>query len=53
VIDTWNMTINPIDEPFTIREPKDGEYTVYDVAGRTITLPDDPWLALRITRVDN
>jgi hypothetical protein len=51
VINTWDMTINPIDEPFTIREPKDGEYTVYDVDDRTITLPDDPWLALRITRV--
>jgi Domain of unknown function (DUF5060)/Protein of unknown function (DUF4038)/Domain of unknown function (DUF5605) len=52
VLDTWNMTVTPIAEPFTIREPKDGEYTAFDVEGRSIDLPNKPWLALRITRVD-
>ncbi len=50
VLDTWNMTVTPIAEPFTIREPKDGEYTAFDVEGRSIDLPNKPWLALRITR---
>lgn len=52
VIDTWDMTITPIDEPFTLREPKDDEYTAYDVADRSLELPDRPWLALRIVRVE-
>jgi hypothetical protein len=52
VLDTWNMTATPIEEAFTIREPKDGEYTAFDVDDRTIDLPDNAWLALRITRID-
>lgn len=52
VLDTWNMTITPVEKPFTIREPKDGEYSAFDVDDRSIALPDKPWLALRITRVD-
>jgi hypothetical protein len=52
VLDTWNMTITPVDKPFTIRESKDGEYTAFDADNRSIPLPDKPWLALRITRVN-
>ncbi|MEX2091768.1 MAG: DUF5060 domain-containing protein [Pirellulales bacterium] len=52
VLDTWNMTITPVDKPFTIRQPADADYTVYDEDNRTLDLPDDRWLALRITRVD-
>jgi hypothetical protein len=52
ILDTWNMTVTPVDGEFEIREPKDGEYTAHEVAGRTIELPNKPWLALRIQRVD-
>jgi hypothetical protein len=52
LIDTWNMTITPIDGEFTLGELKDGEYTAYDTEGRTVDVPDKPWMALRITRVD-
>jgi hypothetical protein len=52
VLDTWNMTVTPVEGLFNLREPKDGEYTAYDIEGRTIELPNKPWLALRIVRVD-
>jgi hypothetical protein len=52
VLDTWDMTITPVDGEFEIRQPKDEDYTVYDTRDRTIELPNKPWLALRITRVD-
>jgi hypothetical protein len=52
VLDTWNMTVTPVDEAFTIRDPKDGDYTAFDVDDRSIALPDKPWQALRITRVN-
>ncbi len=52
VLDTWNMTVTPIAEPFTIGELKDGEYTAFDVDNSTIRLSQKPWLALRITRVE-
>jgi hypothetical protein len=52
VLDTWNMTTTPVEEAFTIRKPAEADYVVHDVDGRSIKLPDKPWLALRITRVD-
>jgi hypothetical protein len=52
VIDTWNMTITPIEHPFTIRQPAEADYIVTDVEDRSIDLPAKPWLALRITRVE-
>jgi hypothetical protein len=52
VLDTWNMTITPIDEPFTIRQPAEADYTVFDKDDSTINLPNNPWIALRITRVE-
>ncbi|HKW30836.1 MAG TPA: DUF5060 domain-containing protein [Verrucomicrobiae bacterium] len=47
VIDTWNMTITPVNGPFTM-ERKD-RYTFEDRDGRPVELPGKPYMALRIT----
>jgi hypothetical protein len=52
VIDTWNMTITPIDKPFTIRQPAEGDYVATDEDDSSINLPENPWMALRIARVE-
>jgi Domain of unknown function (DUF5605) len=52
VLDTWNMTITPIDKPFTLRLPAGSDYSVTDVDDSSIDLPQNPWIALRITRVE-
>jgi hypothetical protein len=39
--------------PFTIRPPADGDYVALDRDNSTIKLPDNPWMALRITRVES
>lgn len=49
VLDTWNMTVTPVDGTFTLK--KESNYWVCDVNDRAIPLPGKPWLALRITRV--
>jgi hypothetical protein len=49
IIDTWAMTITPVDGVFTAKK-KDSYYFV-DENGRTITLPSKPFIALRIRRV--
>jgi hypothetical protein len=49
VIDTWEMTITPVDGVFTLKE-KDS-HTFVDRDDRTIKLPDKPYMALRITPV--
>ena len=49
VLDTWNMTITPVDGVFTLRK-KDG-YFYADKDGRSITLPGRPYMAIRIKRV--
>jgi hypothetical protein len=49
VIDTWNMTITPIDAPLTIA--KHSEYTYRAAPEATIALPGQPYMALRITKV--
>lgn len=51
VIDTWNMTITPIDRVFTIRKPGEKDYIVTDESGGSIDVPDRPWMALRVTRL--
>jgi Domain of unknown function (DUF5060)/Domain of unknown function (DUF5605)/Protein of unknown function (DUF4038) len=51
VVDTWNMTITPVDKQFTIRQPDKPDYFAFDEADSTINLPDNPWLALRVTRI--
>jgi hypothetical protein len=52
ILDTWNMTITPVNGAYKIRQPADADYIVTDTAGSVIQLPDKPWLALRITRLE-
>ena len=53
VLDTWNMTITPVDEPFTIRQPaENGLRRDRTKVSSSIDVPDKPWMALRITRVE-
>jgi hypothetical protein len=49
ILDTWNMTVTPVDGTFTIR--KKDNYKFADVESRSIALPGRPWMALRIRRV--
>ncbi len=49
VLDTWNMTVTPVDGVFTLTK-KDG-YFFADKDGRSITLPGKPYMAIRIKRV--
>jgi hypothetical protein len=49
VIDTWNMTITPVDGLF--RMAKAGDYDVHDPARPAIALPGRPYLAVRLQRV--
>jgi hypothetical protein len=51
VLDTWNMTVTPIEKPFTLRQPGNSDYAVTDVNNSVINLPANPWIALRFTRV--
>jgi hypothetical protein len=51
VIDTWSMTITPIDAPFTIA--RHSEYTFRAAPDATIPLPGRPYMALRITKVSH
>jgi hypothetical protein len=49
VIDTWNMTITPVDGVFEIK--KRDSYIFSDKDGRSVPLPGKPYIALRIRRV--
>ena len=49
VIDTWNMTITPVDGQFTMA-PHD-HYTHHDPRRPVIALPGRPWMAIRLTKV--
>jgi len=49
VIDTWNMTVTPVDGVFETR--KRGLYEFVDKDGRGIDLPGRPYMALRIVRL--
>ncbi|TFW31039.1 DUF5060 domain-containing protein [Massilia horti] len=49
VIDTWNMTVTPVDGIFEVK--KRDNYTFADKDGRSIALPGRPYMALRIVRV--
>jgi hypothetical protein len=51
VLDTWNMTITPIYKPFTLRQPSDSDYIATDIDNSSINLPENPWIALRVTRL--
>ena len=48
ILDTWNMTVSPVDGSFTAK--KDGDYAFKDVNGRSVALPGKPWMALRIRK---
>jgi hypothetical protein len=50
VIDTWNMTITPVSGVFTLA--KKDNYTFADKNGRNITLPGQPYMAIRLKRVN-
>jgi hypothetical protein len=49
VIDSWNMEIVRSDATF--EAAKAGKYDFVDKKGKSVPLPDRPWLALRIRRI--
>ncbi|HOK94969.1 MAG TPA: DUF5605 domain-containing protein [Anaerohalosphaeraceae bacterium] len=49
VIDTWNMTITPVDGVFTVC--KKDNYYFADTQARSVALPGRPYMAVRIRRV--
>ena len=46
IIDTWNMTVTPVEGLF--RMAKAGDYEVHDPARPTIKLPRRPYMAVRL-----
>ena len=51
IIDTWNMTIEKVDDTFTLGEP--GQYGCADSEEKTIKLPRKKYLAIRITQIQS
>ena len=49
IIDTWAMTITPVDGVFVTKKKDD--YTFEDKDGKSITLPGGPYMAIRIKRM--
>jgi hypothetical protein len=49
ILDTWNMTITPVDGTFTTGKLNGNIYP--DVQGQIVKLPGKPYIALRIERV--
>lgn len=49
-IDTWNMTLEPLEEIFEIE--KLDRYTYTDVKQRSIPMPGTPYMALRLRQAD-
>jgi hypothetical protein len=50
VLDTWNMTVRPVEGVFTLK--KKDNYFHADRDGRSIALPGKPFMAIRIKRVE-
>ncbi len=50
VLDTWNMTVTPVEGVFTVK--KKDAYFFADQDGRSIPLPGNPYMAIRIRRVE-
>jgi hypothetical protein len=48
VIDTWNMTVTPVDGVFEVKKRDD--YVFADKDGRSVPLPGRPYMAVRIRR---
>lgn len=51
IIDTWEMTVQPIPEEFVLSEQND--YRYYDKTMKKIKLPMKPYLAIRLTQIKN
>jgi hypothetical protein len=51
VLDTWNMKIEPVETRFVVRKLTD--YVFADEDERSVSLPERPWMALRIVRVED
>ena len=49
VLDTWNMTVTPVEGVFTLKKKTD--YFYGDEQNRSIPLPGKPYMAIRIKRV--
>ena len=49
IIDTWEMTVQPVNQEFTLDELTD--YRFYDNKMQRVRLPLKPYLALRITQL--
>ncbi|MGA2173765.1 MAG: DUF5060 domain-containing protein [Verrucomicrobiota bacterium] len=49
VLDTWNMTLTPVEGVFTLK--KKDNFSFADKDGRPIALPGRPYMAIRIKRV--
>ena len=50
IIDTWNMTITPVDKIFEVKQLDGYEYI--DKDNSKVELPGRPYMALRISRSD-
>ena len=50
ILDTWNMTVTRVADEFTVEQHS--QYLFKDVDNRSIDLPDDPFLCLRVLRVE-
>ena len=50
ILDTWNTTITPVDEVFTLKSKDDK--TFIDRDSKTVKLPGKPFIALRITPIN-
>ncbi|HEU0226865.1 MAG TPA: DUF5060 domain-containing protein [Arachidicoccus soli] len=50
IIDTWNMTITPVNKVFEVK--KLNNYQFADKDGKSIQLPDKLYMALRIKRIN-
>ncbi len=48
IIDTWNMTVTPVDGLFRMQRHSD--YDFHDPARPTVQLPGKPWLAVRLVK---
>lgn len=46
IIDTWNMTMETVDDTFVI--DKGEQYSYKDIHGKSIKLPNKKYIALRI-----
>jgi hypothetical protein len=50
IIDTWDMSITPVNEIFELSEVRD--YRLWDKAMKKIRLPQKPYLAIRLQKIE-